>query len=136
MEDAQYSVSSEATAGEELRDIPARNGQSLRSKPSVVSAPVRLTVGKTHSLKQVIALQNAAHSAGEILSKDMISAGDRKERAAIATALARVCSSWTVLQDAKREIRGKGRVKPVEAKQPKQPKIKFHIEELPDLPAA
>ena len=101
----------------------------LKGKPSVQQSPVRPKPSNKHALRQVLDLQERIHESGQLIAQDLSEESDKKIRASLATALAKLGSSWTVLQDSKRELRGKPRLKAADAKTPKPKSIAFDVGE-------
>lgn len=82
--------------------------------PTQLNGTSRVKPGRRDALKQVIALQRAAYHFGLALAADSEKTESREERARVATAFGNVSKAWVSLQDAKRELRGKPRLKAVE----------------------
>jgi hypothetical protein len=71
--------------------------------------------GRRVSLRQVLDLQEAAYKAALLLRSDIEKVESEQNRARIATSIAHLSRAWTILESAKRAIRGGKKVKPVDA---------------------
>ncbi len=85
--------------------------------------------GRRSSLHQVYDMQQDAYAIARKLAQSALESKDRDEQARLASAFSSASSVWTKLQDTKREIRGKGKVLPVPAKQVKQKSLTYEINE-------
>jgi hypothetical protein len=82
--------------------------------PTPVNGTSRVKPGRRDALRQVIALQRAAYQVGLALAADSQATESREERARVATAFGNISKAFVSLQDCKRELRGKPRLKPIE----------------------
>jgi len=100
----------------------------------------RVKPGRRTSLHQVYEMQRDAFLISKKLAGTLTAPVDSSEKlsnddlARLSSAFSSVSGVWTKLQDTKREIRGKGKVMPVPAKQPTPKRTSFDIDEQPATP--
>jgi hypothetical protein len=92
--------------------------------PAAQPTQTRVKPGKGKSLRQVVALQDAAFEVAMTLREDAVQPGlNREQRAKVATAMSNLIKAWDSAEDRKRIIRGKplpGSLRPEKPKPKKQ----------------